>query len=101
MILSTSIPGFDELAAFLTEQDKIVVHDHWVRGSIEAQRVLPWYEDQVLPNTAKADTSEASRDLHELVVTLARYSPILSEDAVYSYLARRVSHLDCFTDITG
>jgi hypothetical protein len=91
VILSTSIPGFDELAAFLNEHDRVVVHDHWVRASIDAQRVLPWYEDQIVPSSSKGDTSESSRDFHELVVCLARYSPVLSDEAIYNYLARRVS----------
>lgn len=103
VILSLSIPNVDAIASELVSIGKITVQDYWVRDSVEARRLLPWYPYEVTPSASissdvtlggslmSADQIE-ERDLHELVVTNARYGWLLSSEELFRHLSRKCPH---------
>ena len=100
-ILSPVLPDADGIAEELRSEGKIAIQDYWIRDSMDAGQLLPWYSYQIggPSSIAKANekvtsltlTEEAEeRDIHELVATSARYWPLLSEEELCRYVSRKV-----------
>ena len=101
-ILSLAIPGADEISERLHSEGKLAIQDYWIRDSVDAERLLPWYPYQVgAPlshsvgygrcsfSISTAETEE--RDVHEFVTVSARYWPLFSAEELHRYVSRRVS----------
>jgi hypothetical protein len=103
-ILSPVLPDADGIAEELRAEGKLAIQDYWIRDSMDAGQLLPWYSYQIggSSSISKAngkDTSLTSaeeaeeRDTHELVTTSARYWPLLSEEELCRYVSRKVGKL--------
>ena len=102
-ILSINIPNVGAIADELMSEGKLAVQDYWIRDSVDAASLLPWYTYQVTPSSfAPGDTSQdlgmmsagdvEERDIHELVVTTARYGALISANELYRHLSRKVTN---------
>ena len=100
-ILSLALPDSEGIANLLRSEGKQVIQDYWIRDSVDAGQLLPWYSYQIGtsssmpkaigredPQIFSAETEE--RDIHELVATSARYWPLLSEEELCRYVSRKV-----------
>jgi hypothetical protein len=100
-ILSPVLPDADGIAEELRAGGKLAIQDYWIRDSMDAGQLLPWYSYQIGgpssiaritgKDTSLTMTAEAEeRDVHELVATSARYWPLLSEEELCRYVSRKV-----------
>ena len=89
------------LADKLLSEGKLAVQDYWIRDSVDAATLLPWYSYQVMPSPfALGDISQGSgmlsvrdvekRDIHQLVVTAARHGAVLLANDLYKHISRKV-----------
>lgn len=102
-ILSLAIPDVDGLANELVSKSKLAVHDYWIRDSVDARRLLPWYPYEMAPSTSPSNDNISgrlrmseeeieARDIHEFVVIMARYGPLFSSEDIYRHLIRKCPH---------
>jgi hypothetical protein len=89
-ILSTSILGIDSIVSVLRGEGKIALQEWWIRNSVDAGKLLPWYPYVIANETDEQKLSDSQRDLHELTVVAARYWPLLVGERLYQFVARRV-----------
>jgi hypothetical protein len=100
-ILSPVLPDVEGIAEELRAEGKLAIQDYWIRDSVDAGQLLPWYPYQIgssssvrrtnwrdVPLTMAVETEE--RDVHELIATSARYWPLLSEEELCRYVSRKV-----------
>ncbi|KIM28097.1 hypothetical protein M408DRAFT_147960 [Serendipita vermifera MAFF 305830] len=102
-ILSLNIPNVDGIVNELASKSKLVVQDYWIRDSIEMRRLLPWYSYEMVSPTSPSNdaipdalfTSDEvieARDVHELVIIMARYGLLLPSDDLHRHLSRKCPH---------
>jgi hypothetical protein len=107
-IVSLAAPGADRIAEELRLEGKLAIQDYWIRDSIDAERLLPWYPYQIGPSSSlsasvgktasSASTTETERDIHELVIMSARYWPLFSVEELHRYTSRKVRITCLFYD---
>jgi hypothetical protein len=106
-IVSLIAPGADGIAEELQAEGKLAIQDYWIRDSIDAGKLLPWYPYQIgpppslLPGSARipsfsSTTETEERDIHELVIMSARYWPLFSVDELHRYASRKVRTVSVF-----
>ncbi|KIM28071.1 hypothetical protein M408DRAFT_329719, partial [Serendipita vermifera MAFF 305830] len=102
-VISLATPHAGALAEELGLQEKVTVQDYWIRDSVYAKRLLPWYPYQIGPSLSSSTGAERvlstmspteleERDTHEFVVTSARYWPLFSMEELYRYVSRKCPH---------
>lgn len=93
-------PNAQGIAEELGSEEKAAIQDYWIRDSIYARRLLPWYPYQVGTSTVFTGPEKVSstmsateleeRDVHEFVIISARYWPLFCMEELYRYVSRKV-----------
>ncbi|KIM28093.1 hypothetical protein M408DRAFT_24108 [Serendipita vermifera MAFF 305830] len=102
-VLSLNIPNLDGIVSELVSKGKLTVQDYWIRDSVELRRLLPWYSYRMVPPTSLTNNTipiplpiseedVEARDIHELVVFLARYGLLSSSEDLYRRVSRKCPH---------
>jgi hypothetical protein len=89
IILSAKVATRERLGLLVT-QDRIVIDACWIWESMAQQVLQPWYRYQL--GVDEGDIPDKERDINELVLGLARFTPLLGVRDVYLHLAKQVSY---------